>query len=275
MEEKTTQLKRFIKEKGANGVVVAFSGGVDSATLAAVCHEVLGEKAVAVTVKSAMCTVEEVAQAQAVAKGLGVKHLIVEADVLSDPNVARNTENRCFFCKKIILQKLGHTAQELGFGAIFEGTNLSDLQMHRPGYQAVVQVQNVYSPWVIGRFTKEEIRELAAKLQLSVHDKPANACLATRIAYNQPITVAKLERIAKAEQLIRQLTGAKQLRVRDHNGLARIEVDKTQRSKLCSTQPMDEIAEKLKQLGFSYVTLDLEGFRSGSMLQTSKKEPQI
>ena len=156
-------------------------------------------------------------------------------------------------------------AGELEFKTVFEGTNFSDLAGHRPGFKAVQEMENVYSPWVDTEFTKEEIRALAGEIGLSVRDKPPLACLASRIPYNERITVEKLDRIAKAEQTIRKLTGAKQLRVRDHNGLARIEVEKDERSLILSVEMMNRIAADLKELGFKYVTIDLEGYRTGSL----------
>lgn len=267
-DKKLGELKRYIKEKGKNGVVIAFSGGVDSSTLAAVSHSVLGEKAVVATAESPTYTQEELTEARNVAKEIGIKLYIVHTDELSNANFSRNPENRCYYCKKALLKRLMKVASELGFKAIFEGTNFSDLAGHRPGFKAVQEMESVYSPWVDTGFTKEEIRALAGEIGLSVQNKPSLACLASRIPYNERITAEKLKRIAKAEQTIRKLTGAKQLRVRDHNGLARIEVGKDERNLFSSVEIMDKIASDLKGLGFKYVTIDLEGYRTGSLLHT-------
>ena len=271
-DRKFVDLKRYIKEKGKKGVVIAFSGGVDSSTLAAVSHRVLGEKAVAVTAESPTYTKEELAQAKSVAKEIGIKLYIVHTDELSNENFNRNPENRCYYCKKALLKCIRDVAGELEFGEVFEGTNFSDLAGHRPGFKAVQEMGNVHSPWVDTEFTKEEIRALAGKIGLSVWDKPPLACLASRIPYNERITVEKLDRIAKAEQTIRKLTGAKQLRVRDHNGLARIEVGKDERSLILSVEMMNRIAADLKELGFKYVTIDLEGYRTGSLLRALDRQ---
>jgi uncharacterized protein len=268
IDKKYEKLKRFIEEKGRDGVVIAFSGGIDSSTLAAASYKILGEKAVAVTAQSPTYTPEELEEAKTIAKEIGVKLVVIETNELSDKNFSRNPENRCYYCKKELLNRLLETAHELGFKTVFEGTNFSDLTGHRPGFKAVKEMEQVYSPWVETRFTKEEIRGLAEKIGLSIKDKPANACLASRIPFHEQITAEKLQRIGKSEKIIRELTGVKQLRVRDHNGLARIEVKKEERNRLCNAETMDEIARRLKALGFKYVTIDAEGYRTGSMLST-------
>lgn len=270
--EKYQKLKRFIKEKGEDGVLVALSGGVDSSTLLAVCHEVLGEKAVAVTAKSATYPPEEMNEAQRIAKEIGVRHYIVETDELSSEDFIRNPENRCYYCKKELLDRLRDLADELGFKAIFEGTNFSDLSGHRPGFKAIRESKNVFSPWAENEFRKEEIRALAQELGLSVHSKPALACLASRIPFGEQITKEKLDRVGRAEQLIKKISGVRQLRVRNHNGLARIEVGGDERKLLFTVEIIDKIAGELKQLGFKFVTLDLEGYRTGSMLLDSERK---
>jgi uncharacterized protein len=266
-DKKFQELERYIREKGKDGVVVAFSGGVDSSTLAAVSHSVLGEKVVAVTAKSPTYTPEELEDAREVAKEIEIKLYIVETNELSDENFSKNPENRCYYCKKELLKRLKKVAGELGFKAVFEGTNFSDLSDHRPGYRAVKEIQGVYSPWAETRFTKEDIREIAKKFGLSVQNKPPLACLASRIPFNEQITAEKLQRVAKAEQTIKKLTGVQQLRVRDHNGLARIEIGKDERKLLFNTEILEKIAADLKKLGFRYVTFDMEGYQTGSMLR--------
>ena len=268
LSEKYEELKRYIEEKGKDGVVIAFSGGVDSSTLAAVSHSVLGEKVVAVTAESPTYTPEELDEAKNVAKEIGIKLYVVETDELSNEDFSKNPENRCYYCKKELLKRLKKVANELGFKAVFEGTNFSDLTGHRPGFKVVKEMENVYSPWVDTRFTKEEIRAIARKMGLSVQNKPPLACLASRIPYNERITAEKLERIGKAEQIVKEITGVQQLRVRDHNGLARIEVGRDERKLFCNVEILDRILDDLKRIGFKYVTLDLEGYRTGSMLLT-------
>ena len=268
LNHKLGELKRFIKEKGKDGLVIAFSGGVDSSTLAAVSHEVLGERAVAVIAQSPTYTSEELRDAKKIAADIGIKLYVVETNELENPDFNKNPENRCYYCKKTLLQTLIELANKLGFKAVFEGTNFSDLNDHRPGFKAVQEVKGVFSPWMVNGFSKEEIRQVAKQMGLSVHDKPALACLASRIPFNEKITAEKLSRIDRAEQAVKAATGVKQVRVRDHNGLARIEVAKTERSLFCNVDVLDRVAEELKKLGFKYVTFDLEGYQSGSMLKT-------
>lgn len=268
LNHKLEELKHFIKEKGKDGLVIAFSGGVDSSTLAAVSHEVLGERAVAVIAQSPTYTSEELRDAKKIATDIGIKLFVVETNELENPDFSKNPENRCYYCKKELLVSLTEFAHKLGFKAVFEGTNFSDLNDHRPGFKAVQEVKGVFSPWMVNGFSKDEIRAVAKQMGLSVHDKPALACLASRIPFNEKITAEKLSRIDRAEQAVKAATGVKQVRVRDHNGLARIEVAKAERALFCSTAVLDRVAEELKKLGFKYVTFDLEGYRSGSMLKT-------
>jgi len=275
LDEKYEKLRRFIEEKGRNGAVIAFSGGVDSSTLATVCHNVLGERAVAATAKSPTYPSEEMEEAEIIAKEIGIKHYVVETNELSNENFIRNPENRCYYCKKELLECLQDLAQGLGFKAIFEGTNFSDLSGHRPGFKALKERENVFSPWVENEFTKEEIRALARKLGLSVYHKPALACLASRIPFGEQITEERLSRVGRAEQLVKKISGVLQLRVRDHNGLARIEVGRDERSRFFNDEILDKIAEELKQMGFKFVTMDLEGYRTGSMLATIKTSAEI
>ena len=167
LNRKLEKLKKFIGEKGKGGVVIAFSGGVDSSTLAAVSHEVLGEKAVAVIAQSPTYTSEELKNAKKIAKDIGIKLYVIETNELANENFSKNPENRCYYCKKELLKSLTSFANELGFKAVFEGTNFTDLNDHRPGFQAVQEAKNVYSPWMLNKFSKNEIRQLAKTMGLS------------------------------------------------------------------------------------------------------------
>ena len=268
LSSKLEQLKAFIKEKGKGGVVIAFSGGVDSSTLVAISHKVLGEKAVAVIARSPTLTSEELRDAKETAKSIGMKLYVIETNELANENFSKNPENRCYYCKKELLKSLITFANELELKAVFEGTNFTDLNDHRPGFKAVQEAKGVFSPWMICKFSKAEIRQVAKTMGLGVHDKPALACLVSRIPFNEKITAEKLYRIDKAEQAVKAIIRVKQIRVRDHNGIARIEVGKSERALLCNIEVQDKINKKLKQLGFKYVTVDLEGYQTGSMLRT-------
>ncbi len=270
IEQKLDELKKFISEKGRDGVVIAFSGGVDSSTLASVSHEILGKNVVAVIAKSPTYTVEEYKDAKKTAASIGIKLKVIKTDELLNPDFTRNPENRCYYCKKELLKHLSDYAKKIKFKVVFEGTNYSDLNGHRPGFKAVQEAENVYSPWVITKFSKEEIRQVAKKNGLRVSEKPALACLASRIPFNQEITPEKLKRIENAERTVKKLTGVKQIRIRDHNGLARIEVLREERQFFCNIEILDKIALELRKLGFDYVTFDLEGYCSGNMLKMIK-----
>jgi uncharacterized protein len=270
--QKFELLKRYLVDVGKEGAVIAFSGGVDSATLAAVSHMVLGENVVAVSAQSPIHSSEELFNAKSVAAEIGIAFYTVQTNELSNSAFSANPENRCYYCKKEMLITLKQLAGQLGFKAVFEGTNYSDLVGHRPGFKAVQETFDVYSPWVVNRFGKGEIRQLAKHLGLSIYDKPSLACLASRVSFNQKITQEKLVRIDSAEQAIRAISGVRQVRVRDHDGLARIEVSQADFSFFCSLVIWDKIAGALSKLGFRYVTFDLQGYRSGSMLNGFSSE---
>lgn len=261
-------LRQYIADVGKEGVVIAFSGGVDSSTLAAISYMVLGKKAVVAIAQSPIYAAEELKNAKNVATEIGIDLYIIQTNELSNPDFCANPENRCYYCKKELIVSLKQLAVKLGFKAIFEGTNYSDLAGHRPGFKAVQESPNVFSPWVVNRFGKDEIRQLAKQLGLSVYDRFAVACLASRISFNQGITQEKLSRVESAERIVSSFLGVKQVRVRDHDGLARVEVSKTDFSLFLNISVWDQISEALLRLGFKYVTLDLQGYRSGSMLKT-------
>jgi uncharacterized protein len=267
LNRKLDELKQFIADKGRNGVVIAFSGGVDSATLAAISRQVLGSKAVAVIAQSPTYTADELREAKMVAQHIGIQLYVAMTAELENEDFAKNPENRCYYCKKELLQKLLAFGRDHHLAVVFEGTNLSDLGDHRPGFQAVQETEGVYSPWVACKFSKEEIRQIAKNLGLSVYDKPSQPCLASRIPYNERITAERLKRVEEAEQAIRQIINVRVLRVRDHNGLARIEVGESERSLFFNVEVLDKVALELKKLGFRYVTFDLMGYRSGSLLE--------
>uniref|UniRef100_A0A7C4S614 ATP-dependent sacrificial sulfur transferase LarE n=1 Tax=Geoglobus ahangari TaxID=113653 RepID=A0A7C4S614_9EURY len=257
LEKKLQNLKEFVKDKGKNGALIAFSGGLDSTTLAVICKDLIDVKLA--TIVSDIFPASEIEEASKIAKKLGLEHIKIELDLLSDENFIRNPVDRCYYCKKMMIKRLKEFNR-----VIFEGTNVSDLKKHRPGYKALLEEENVYSPWVEAKITKDEIIQIAKSLGLPI--KSPSPCLATRIPFNERITREKLKRIEKAENIIKDISGVKILRVRDHGDLARIEVGKEERKLLCDTKIMDEILRELKALGYKYVTLDLEGYREGSLL---------
>lgn len=206
----------------------------------------------------------EVEEATRVAKEIGIRHEILEGNELEDPNFVRNPPNRCYFCKKGLAAKLKKFAKEVGLRSIADGSNADDLSDYRPGRLALEE-EGISSPLAEVGLTKEEIREIARELGLSVADKPPMACLASRIPYGQEITLDKLKMVAKAEAAVKKIAKVKQVRVRDHDGIARIEVNPKERVAFFNEAVMDEVAKELRTMGFKYVTLDLEGYVQGSM----------
>ncbi len=257
LDAKLQQLKSVIN--GCGSAVIAFSGGVDSSLVCAVAHEVLGDKAVAVTAISQTYPSGELDIARAAAKQIGIKHLVITTDELQDPKFTSNPSERCYFCKGELLRKLDAVRRELGFMCILDGTNRDDCSDFRPGLRAVEEL-GARSPLAEAGLTKKEVRELAARYGLPNADKPANPCLASRIPFGQKITPEKLERIARGEEHIRSL-GFRVVRVRDHDGSARIEVGKEE---VPRAQELEgEIASALKELGYSSVIIDPQGYRMG------------
>jgi pyridinium-3,5-biscarboxylic acid mononucleotide sulfurtransferase len=262
MAEKIEMIKKAIKARGS--AIIAFSGGVDSTTLAALAFEVLGDKALAVTIESPLFPVQQLKTAIQTACEIGIQHKVLPFSQTSAPYFAKNTINRCYFCKKAMLKTLLDFAEKLGYDYVLEGTNASEIKgENRPGYQAVQEAgEKVVSPFIELNVTKEEIREIASNLSLSAANRPSAACLATRIPYGQPITAEALKKIEKAEEYLFSL-GFTQFRIRMHENLARIEIIKEEIED--AFRKREKITRHLKCLGFNYVTLDLEGFRSGSM----------
>lgn len=259
LDKKIQSIIEALAEK--DGVLVAFSGGVDSSVLAALAFRSLGKKAIAVTANSQTLAQGELDCAKAVAKEIGISHMIIYYDELGEQGFAENPTDRCYHCKKGLIRELKKLAQEKNIKTITEGTNISDLKNHRPGRRAVIE-EGVYNPFVEFNVTKGEIREIARKLGLSVADKPSMSCLSSRFPYGQAITAEALRRVGKAESYLRAL-GFNIVRVRDHTGIARIEIMPDEM--LCLLEIRDSVCAEFKRLGFSYITLDLMGFRSGSM----------
>ena len=250
-------------------VLVACSGGVDSVLLAAVAAKVLGEKAVAATAVSPSLASGELEDARAAAKAAGIRHIEVPTDEIENPAYAANAPDRCFHCKDTAYGTFTALAAREGIAVVVDGTNADDSGDYRPGRKAAKE-HGVRSPLAEAGMSKQEIRDWARELGLSVWDKPAAACLSSRVPYGAPVTLEKLTRIDKAEAALKAL-GFRQCRVRDHGAVARVEIESPLLPKLLEIR--EQVVAALKSAGFSYVSLDLEGFRSGSMnevIQTTR-----
>jgi len=247
-----------------DGVVVAFSGGVDSSVVAALAHEALGEDAVACTARSETLPAVELEAAARVAAEIGIRHDVVSFSELDNPDFVANDGDRCYHCRTMRLTRMYGRARELGYRTVCDGTNASDPgEGHRPGLRAVAELE-VFSPLLAHDVTKAEVRALAREAGLSVADKPSMACLSSRIPTGLAVTAPRLTRIERAEALLRDW-GFSQFRVRDHDGLARIEVGADELDAALDPAFARAAREGLEALGFDHVTLDLEGYRTGSV----------
>lgn len=259
LDVRRAELERIIDSMGR--VIVAFSAGIDSTLVLKVAVDRLGDNALAVTAVSASLAEAEREEACELARQIGARHLLLETHELDDPAYAANPTNRCYFCKTELYTELIELAQREGYPFILNGANADDVGDYRPGEQAAREF-GVRSPLREAGFTKAHVRALARELGLPNWDKPAMACLSSRLPYGTPVTRAALSQVERAEGYLRRL-GFRQVRVRHHNELARIEVERADLARLIELGP--QIHAELKALGYTYVTADLLGFRSGSL----------
>ena len=264
MENKLEHLKEYLK--GLGSVAVAFSSGVDSTFLLKVAHDVLGDKAIAITAQSCSFPKRELNEAKAFCEKEGIQHVICQSEELEIEGFSKNPPNRCYLCKKELFEKIGDIAKKNGIEYIAEGSNMDDNGDYRPGLQAVAEL-GIKSPLRASKLNKDDIRALSKDLGLPTWNKQSFACLSSRFVYGETISEEKLIMVDKAEQLLLDM-GFHQVRVRIHGTIARIEILPEEFPKLVEETNRNLITKSFKEYGFTYVTMDLTGYRTGSMNET-------
>ncbi len=263
MLQKLEQLRNLFAEM--EQALIAYSGGVDSTLVAKIAYDILGDRAMAITAISPSLLPEELEDAQIQAAQIGISHQVVQTNEMDNPNYTANPVNRCYFCKSELHDTLKPLATQLGYPYVVDGVNADDLRDYRPGIQAAKE-RGVRSPLAELGVTKAEVRQISQHLGLSWWDKPAQPCLSSRFPYGEEITVGKLQRVGRAEIYLRRL-GWQNLRVRSVGDAARIELSPDQIKEFVLTTDLQAIVSAFQSYGFVYVTLDLEGYRSGKLNQ--------
>lgn len=264
LDKKCDQLVEVIRS--LESCAVAFSAGVDSTVVAKAAQLALGDRAVAVTGRSASLANGELEEAAALAERIGIRHVIISTGEFENADYTRNAADRCYYCKSDLYDRLDQMTDELGVLAVVNGANADDAGDYRPGERAAAE-HRVRSPLAECGFTKEDVRALAAHWELPVWDKPAMPCLSSRVAYGQEVTPPRLAMVDQAEQFFRR-RGFREVRVRYHGGdLARVEVPSSEVERICQREFRETLIRELRALGFKFVTVDLEGLRSGSLNQ--------
>ncbi len=267
---KEQTLRRILRDM--NSAIIAYSGGIDSAYLAVVAADELGDRALAVTGESPSYPDFQRQDALAVVEQFSIPHEFVNTEEIHDPNYLANPANRCYFCKHELFTKLSALAASRDYAFVCDGNNADDVGDYRPGRQAAREL-NVRSPLIEAGLTKAEIRRLAQAAGLPIWDRPASACLSSRIPYGMPVTIEKLSVIERGEARLRAL-GFQQMRVRHHGDIARIEIAQAEMPRALNVEMAQRIAAAFKQLGFKFVALDLEGYRTGALNEVLTKNAE-
>jgi len=260
--DKFSQLLNWFDDK--TGVLVSLSGGVDSALVAYAAFQKLGNRSFAVTADYKTLSKDELDSAKQIAAEIGIQHIIINYNELENEDFVKNDNNRCFYCRDELSQKLIETAKQFQLDVIVDGTHIDDLGDYRPGIEAL-RKNGIKSPLLDVELSKDEIRTICKKIGLTIYNRPSNSCLASRVPWGQRVTAERLARIEMGETIIKQLTGFQLIRVRDLDGVAKIEVEPNNISVLYEKNYLEQIVNKLQMIGFTSVTIDPNGYRTGNL----------